>query len=312
MTEGAVDVAAGVLIRNDGQILLAQRPLKKVYAGYWEFPGGKVEPGETPRMALDRELAEELGIRVTCAYPWLTQVFTYPHATVRIVFHRVTSWEGTMQAREHQALEWQIPERITLAPMLPANTPLLRALEISTEYAISNAGEVGEQSFLKILERRLARGLRLVQLREESANREVLRTLGHKVVALCRANGARLLVNTDIQVAQEIGADGLHLSTQQLAQMEGRPPFAWVGATCHDEGALAKAAQLALDFVVLGPVVEGASGTSRAPMGWQRFSRLIEDYALPVFASGGLARAYLETAWTHGAHGVAVRRTAWR
>jgi 8-oxo-dGTP diphosphatase len=121
-----------------------------------------------------------------------------------------------------------------------------------------------------------------------------------------------LLVNTDIQVAQEIGADGLHLSTQQLAQMEGRPPFAWVGATCHDEGALAKAAQLALDFVVLGPVVEGASGTSRAPMGWQRFSRLIEDYALPVFASGGLARAYLETAWTHGAHGVAVRRTAWR
>ncbi len=312
MTEGAVDVAAGVLIRNDGQILLAQRPLQKVYAGYWEFPGGKLEPGETPRMALDRELAEELGIRVTCAYPWLTQVFTYPHATVRIFFHRVTSWEGTAQAREHQALEWQIPERITLAPMLPANTPLLRALEISTEYAISNAGEVGEQSFLRILERRLSRGLRLVQLREESANREVLRTLGHKVVALCRANGARLLVNTDIQVAQEIGADGLHLSTQQLARVEDRPPFAWVGATCHDEGELAKAAQLALDFVVLGPVVEGASGTSRAPMGWQRFSRLIEDYALPVFASGGLARAYLETAWTHGAHGVAVRRTAWR
>ena len=312
MSEAAVDVAAGVLIRRDGHVLLAQRPLKKVYAGYWEFPGGKVEPGETPRMALDRELNEELGIRVTCAYPWLTQVFTYPHALVRIYFYRVTSWTGTMASREHQALEWQMPQHVTLAPMLPANTPLMRALAISAEYAISNVSEVGEPAFLRALERRLLRGLRLVQLREETVTREALRALGHKVIAMCRPYGARVLVNADIQVAQEIGADGIHLSAHQLAQLDDRPHFAWVGATCHDEGELAKAAQLGVDFVVLGPVEEVAPSGTGSPMGWQRFSRLIADYSLPVFASGGLGRAYLETAWTHGAHGIAARRAAWR
>ncbi len=312
MTATAVDVAAGVLIGGDGQVLLAQRPVAKVYAGYWEFPGGKVEQGETPRVALDRELHEELGIRVTCAYPWLTQIFEYPHATVRIFFYRVTAWEGVMVPREHQALEWQRPERMTLAPMLPANTPLLRALEIATEYAISNVAEVGERDFLKSLERRLSRGLKLVQLLEELPDRAGLRALGQRVLALCRLHGARLLVNADMQVAQEIGADGLHLSGAQLAQLEERPHFAWVGATCHDEGELTKAASLALDFVVLGPVVEAATANERVAIGWQRFSRLIENYPLPVFAAGGLTRAYLETAWTHGAHGIAARRTAWR
>jgi 8-oxo-dGTP diphosphatase len=312
MTASAVDVAAGVLVRTDGQVLLAQRPLSKVYAGYWEFPGGKVEPGETPRIALDRELYEELGIRVSCAYPWLTQTFEYPHATVRIHFFRVTAWDGTMVAREHQALEWQLPEHMTLAPMLPANTPLLRALDIASEYAISNVMEVGERSFLKLLAWRLSRGLRLVQLREQMLDRTRLRTLGQRIIGLCRSHGARLLVNADMQIAQEIGADGIHLSSAQLAQWDERPHFAWVGATCHDEGELAKAASLALDFVVLGPVVESATGKERAALGWQRFSRLIENYPLPVFAAGGLKRAFLETAWTHGAHGIAVRRTAWR
>ncbi|MSQ19897.1 MAG: Nudix family hydrolase [Betaproteobacteria bacterium] len=312
MTAAAVDVAAGVLIQGDGQVLLAQRPVAKVYAGYWEFPGGKVEPGETPRVALDRELHEELGIRVTCAYPWLTQVFEYSHATVRIYFYRVTSWDGIMVAREHQALEWQRPEQMTLAPMLPANTPLLRALDIATEYAISNVTEVGEHAFLKALEWRLSRGLRLVQLREKMPDRAALRAFGQKVLALCRTHGARLLVNADMQVAQEIGADGIHLSGPQLARLEERPHFAWVGATCHDEGELAKAASLALDFVVLGPVVEAATDKDRVAMGWRRFSRLIENYPLPVFAVGGLTRAYLETAWTHGAHGIAARRAAWR
>jgi 8-oxo-dGTP diphosphatase len=308
----AVDVAAGVLVRSDGQVLLAQRPVAKVYAGYWEFPGGKVEQGETPRIALDRELNEELGIRVTSAYPWLTQTFEYPHATVRIYFFRVTSWEGAAVPREHQALEWQRPEHITLAPMLPANTPLLRALEIAPEYAISNVMELGERSFLKLLEWRLSRGLQLVQLREEMSDRARLRMLGQRVISLCRSHGARLLVNGDVQIAQEIGADGIHLSGPQLAQLDERPHFAWVGATCHDEGDLAKAAALALDFVVLGPVVEATPAKERVVMGWQRFSRLIEHYPLPVFAAGGLTRAYLETAWIHGAHGIATRRTAWR
>src|SRR5918994_6473274 len=100
--EVIIEVAAAVLQRPDGSFLLAQRPPGKVYAGYWEFPGGKVEPGEPAAAALARELHEELGIDVECAYPWLTRVFTYPHATVRLNFFRVTRWRGEPHPREDQ------------------------------------------------------------------------------------------------------------------------------------------------------------------------------------------------------------------
>lgn len=304
MSEAAVDVAAGVLIRADGKVLLAQRPESKVYAGFWEFPGGKVEAGETARIALDRELDEELAIKVECAYPWLTQTFTYPHATVRIHFFRVTAWQGEPVAREHQAFDWQAPDHMTLAPMLPANTPILRALDLPHEYATTNVARLGEESFLRALEMRLRGGLRVVELRERGLSRQALRALGARVLALCRAHRARLLVNADLQVAQEIGADGIHLSASQLAVVDERPPFAWVAASCGDALALAKAASLALDFVVVGPVVRGSGST--APLGWSGFSALIDRYPLPVFAAGGLTRADLDVAWRGGAHGVAT------
>ena len=105
-----VEVAAAVMLRAEGrEFLLAQRPEGKVYAGYWEFPGGKLETGETVRQALIRELQEELGITVTACSPWLTRVFTYPHATVRLNFWRVTAWEGEIGITaplEHSAFDW--------------------------------------------------------------------------------------------------------------------------------------------------------------------------------------------------------------
>lgn len=304
MTETAVDVAAGVLIRADGKVLLAQRPERKVYAGFWEFPGGKVEAGESARIALDRELDEELAIKVERAYPWLTQTFTYPHATVRIHFFRVTAWQGDLVAREHQAFDWQAPDHMTLAPMLPANTPILRALVLPHEYATSNVAKLGEAPFLHALEARLRDGLKVVELNERGLSRGALRALGMRMLALCRAHRARLLVNADLQVAQEIGADGVHLSTSQLATIDERPPFAWVAASCGEALALAKAASLALDFVVVGPVARGNGST--APLGWPAFAALIDRYPLPVFAAGGLTRADLDAAWRAGAHGVAT------
>ncbi len=102
-----LEVVAAVLQKPDGSFLLAQRPEGKVYAGYWEFPGGKIEPGETPYHALVRELREELGITVTTAYHWVTRVFTYSHATVRLNFFRVTAWSGELHPHEGQQFSWQ-------------------------------------------------------------------------------------------------------------------------------------------------------------------------------------------------------------
>jgi 8-oxo-dGTP diphosphatase len=130
MAAGRVEVVAAVIQRDDGQFLLGERPSGKVYAGYWEFPGGKVEPGESPLAALGRELNEELGITVERAYPWLTRDYDYAHAAVRLRFHRVLAWSGELHGRENQRFEWQRPGAVAVEPMLPANGPILKALTL--------------------------------------------------------------------------------------------------------------------------------------------------------------------------------------
>ena len=132
MTQRVVDVAAAVVEHDDGRFLLAQRPLGKVYEGYWEFPGGKVEPGEPITDALNRELREELGIAVELAYPWITRVYVYPHATVRLHFYRVVRWRGEPHPHERQALSWQYQHELNVSPILPANAPVLKALSLPT------------------------------------------------------------------------------------------------------------------------------------------------------------------------------------
>jgi 8-oxo-dGTP diphosphatase len=118
-------VAVGILIRSDGTFLLTSRPDGKPYAGYWEFPGGKLEQGETAVQALQRELFEELGIHVLSAHPWKVEVIDYPHALVHLSFYKVFDWSGDLQMREQQSYAWErLPVKV--APLLPGTVPVLK------------------------------------------------------------------------------------------------------------------------------------------------------------------------------------------
>jgi 8-oxo-dGTP diphosphatase len=120
-----VQVAVGVLVRKDDAFLMTTRPLGKAYAGFWEFPGGKLEAGETVAEALRRELQEEIGITITDCHPWQTEVIDYPHALVQLNFCKVTQWVGVLQMREAQNFDWQqLP--VTVAPVLPGTVPVLQ------------------------------------------------------------------------------------------------------------------------------------------------------------------------------------------
>jgi 8-oxo-dGTP diphosphatase len=122
-----VDVAVGVLVRPDGVFLLTSRPHGKVYAGYWEFPGGKLEAGESVEQALRRELQEELGIEIASALPWKVEMVDYPHALVRLHFCKVFAWTGALQMREAQSFSWErLPVRVQ--PVLPGTVPVLEWL----------------------------------------------------------------------------------------------------------------------------------------------------------------------------------------
>ena len=305
-----VEVAVAVLIRPDGRVLLARRPPSKVYPGYWEFPGGKVEAGEPVSAALAREIREELGIEIKRAHPWITRVFVYPHATVRLHFYRVYIWLGEPRALEHQAIAWQRPEAPELAPMLPANGPVLRALSLPDEYAITRA-ELGEEVFFSRLEARLRNGLRLVQVREKSLAPDALKAFAERVVALARALGARVLVNHDAELARKIGADGVHLTAAQLMGAAARPEVPWCGASCHSLEELRRAEALGADFAVLGPVRATPSHPDSIPLGWERFKEVAGGASIPVYALGGLLPRDLEQARCCGAHGIAMVRGAW-
>ena len=306
-----VRVAVAVILRRDGAVLLAQRVTGTPYAGYWEFPGGKLEPGETAARALARELHEELGIEVTHATPWITQRYEYPHAHVELEFFRVHAWQGEPWGRDGQSIAWQTPGAFDVAPLLPANSVVLRALMLPPVYAVSMAEELGEQTFLMRARVAIDHGLRLVQLREKSMPLEQLERLAGDLYALARPRGVRILLNGEVESARRLGCDGVHWTAARLATAQARPDDLLCAASCHDAAELAQAARIGVDFAVLGPVKPTPSHADAIPLGWERFAELVRGTPIPVYALGGLEHGDLDTALLHGAHGIALRRAAW-
>jgi 8-oxo-dGTP diphosphatase len=303
-----VEVAAAVIERPDGSFLLAQRPAGKVYAGWWEFPGGKIETGEPAERALARELHEELGIEVRRAYPWITRVHVYEHATVMLHFFRVVEWSGEPRAREGQALRWQRLDEPVAEPMLPANAPVLSSLALPLEYAITDAKSLGAAEQLARVESRMRAGLRLVQVRDKG-NWERARLI-YVVTQMAREHGAKVLVNGGPAV------DGIHFTAEQLMTLRARPPAdgpncTLMAASCHTEQELGHAMAIGLDFVVLGPVKATRSHPGAPVLGWEGFRRVAEAASIPVYAIGGLRPADLHEARRAGAHGLAMITGAW-
>ena len=295
-----IEVAAAVIQRPDGSFLLAQRPQGKVYAGYWEFPGGKIEAGEEASRALSRELHEELGIDVEHTWPWITRVFTYPHGTVRLHFFRVTAWKNDPHPREDQAIAWQRSDAAMVAPMLPANAPVLASLALPVEYAVTDASGMGSAEQLARLEKRLKEGLKLVQVREPGL--KARDDFTRQVIGLAHRYGCKVMTKAPFP-----GADGLHLTASQLGNLKERAKSGLTAASCHTREELERAMALELDFAVLGPVRDKSPA-----LGWQRFREIAAGASIPVYAIGGLTLEDMDDAWRAGAHGLAMIRGAWR
>jgi 8-oxo-dGTP diphosphatase len=301
-----VEVAAAVIQRGDGSFLLARRPAGKVYAGYWEFPGGKVEEGESPADALARELHEELGIDGVHSTPWITRVFEYPHATVRLNFRRVTAWAGTPDPREGQSIAWQRLDAPLASPMLPANAPVIASLALPELYAITDAGRRGVPAMLAALKPRLESGLKLLQIREPSLSETELRIFTQSVLDIVRPYGCKVL--TKVQCAE---AHGIHVTAPQLMRLREKPSTGLVAASCHTRPELERAMRLGLDFVVLGPVRSTSSHETLVTLGWEGFATLAHISSIPVYAIGGVKADDSDKAREAGAHGIAMITGAW-
>lgn len=302
-------VVAGVLVDDSGRILIAQRPPGKHLAGQWEFPGGKLEPGETAGAALERELDEELGIVVDphslealIRVPW-----TYGERKMVLEAMLVRAWRGDPKALDAAAIAWHEPWAVDPAILAPADRPILAAARLPGRYPITPALATPEEAIAGLLAA-LDRGERLLQLRLPAQPVEAVRTVASRVLPHVRRFGAHLLLSHDIEGARSLGVGvGVHLGASQLRDLAERPlpPAHIVGASCHDAEELALASRLGCDFATLSPVLPTASHPDAEPLGWPRFARLAEAASLPVYALGGLGPGDMAEARMHAGQGVA-------
>ena len=305
-------VVAGVLTDARGRILLARRTAGRDLAGAWEFPGGKVEPGETPFQALDRELHEELGIRIHSMEALISVPQAYRDKRIVLDVFRISRFSGKAKGLENQALAWSPLEKLNTYPMPPADRPVVAALSQPAQYLITPANVGKPAEFLGRIEAALKAGARRIQFRIEGLSDAETLALAAETKRLCDQGGAQLLVNADVGLAAKLGC-GVHLKSAQLMALSERPlpPEQAVAASCHDEAQLRQAEAIDVDFAVLGPVAKTPSHAEQPPIGWKRFAEMRECVSFPIYALGGMHPSDHETARRHGAQGIAGIRGLW-
>lgn len=307
-----VHVAVAVICDAASRILICQRAGHRHQGGSWEFPGGKVEPGEEACAALERELSEEVGITPEQAWPLIRVPYRYPDKEVLLDVWRVARFTGAPYGREGQRCQWVTGEALNDYRFPPANRAIVAAARLPSSYLITPA--LTDLNRLHSgIRQSLALGYKLVLLRCGGLGDGELEKLARSLLTPIRATGGRLLISRRLDVARRVDADGVHLSSAQLRALEERPLPAHflVAASCHDPGELAHACAVGVDFAVLSPVRATPSHVGRKPLGWRTFAEWIRDVPLPVYALGGLGPMDVERAWRARAQGVAGIRGLW-
>lgn len=328
-----VEVAVAILHRADGCVLLGKRPAGGLYAGYWEFPGGKIETGEQPHQALCREISEELNVRALHPQPWLVREHVYEHARVRLHFFRVRRWQGRLQPRIHSELHWLAPDRAVPAPMLDANGPILQALRLPPLIGITNTARYGLDDQLQRIDQALAGGLRRIHVREPTLDADTLEDFSRAVVDRAREHDAAVVLHARPKAeslaesfaeacerVERVGAHGLHLPAALLNALVTLPDkaaapkakVAGFSASCHNRAELLHAARLQVDYAFLSPIAHTPSHPHTAALGWGGFAALSARLPFVLYALGGLRAADLATAHSAGAHGIAAIRAVWQ
>lgn len=298
-----LEVAAAIVRDHEGRVLLSKRPDHKHQGGRWEFPGGKLEPGESPEAALARELREELDVELSGCRPFMTIEHAYPDLRVRLYFREVSAWQGTARGMEGQAVAWYEPEALASLEFPEANRPVVNALALPDGFAVLPEGGAGEPAeALRALPAGMGVYLRGLEQRPEQLMR---------FAQCCRARGVPFMVRDDAPLAAAAQADILHFSGNRLRR-GALPGFSGLrSAAVHSADEMRLAVEAGLDLVLLSPVAATSSHPGLSPLGWARFGELARGQPLAVYALGGVTPDDLPRARQAGARGVAGIRAFW-
>lgn len=308
-----IHVAVGAIINDAGEVLITQRPEHSHQGGLWEFPGGKLEEGESVQTALARELNEELGIEVQQSTPLIRVHHDYSDKSVLLDVWVVTQFSGSASGREGQPLRWVDPAELDASVFPQANLPIIKALQLPHEYLITGKFS-DKEDFIRRLQAALDKGIRLLQFRPRTTLSEhEYAVLVKQAMQLTQACGAKLLLNTSVVEFAGHEVDGLHLNSDALMACNSRPiaKDKWLCASVHDEIELAQANRIGVDFIMLSPVLPTQSHPGAPTLGWDHFHILTEKSNSPVFALGGMDSSHLSLAREKGAQGIAAITAFW-
>ncbi len=318
MTE-IVHVAVAVIVNDLGQVCISFRHKDAHQGGLWEFPGGKIEQGETVEKALKREIKEELNLSILISRPLIKINYNYSDISVCLHVQVVQSYSGHTMSVEGQTVKWVSVPDLSNFNFPAANKPIITAIQLPERYLITGKFS-SKKNFIYKLNNALENKIRLVQLRLKGDDFPKIKNpqqLIYDVSILCKQANAELLLNLSENWIKsidlkEIEFSGFHSDSMSLMRFSQRPEGKLFSASCHNERELEQALQLKADFVVLSPVQKTSSHPDMDAIGWQKFSELIEKIAVPVYALGGVSVVDLHLAWKSGAQGIAAISVLWQ
>ena len=307
-----VHVAVAVIENASGEILISKRLDHLHMGGFWEFPGGKVEAGETVLQALQREIREEVALDIHTANPLLQIPFRYPDKHVLLDVWHVTDFSGAAQSCEGQQVLWTQRHALSAYQFPPANRGILTALQLPDQLLITGDFSNADECILRTQNAIEKSGLRAVMLRAQHLDAMEYKKLAIEMAQLCQQHSVKLLLNTASENFIE-QADGLHFTTQRLLVCTERPVSVQklFGASCHNEAEVQHAVAIGADYITLSPVLLTASHPEAPSLGWEDLASLLSVCSLPVFALGGLNTDNLPQTKALGVLGIAGISAWW-
>lgn len=310
-----IHVAAAVIANKNNEILISQRAVDTHQGGLWEFPGGKLETGETVEQALVRELDEELGIQLKSYRPLIKVTHHYPDKSVLLDVWKVDNYLGTPAGKEGQAVRWLSVDKLDAEEFPAADVPIIQAVKLPEHYLITgkfDSPEQFEQHFIHAMNR----GIKLVQLRLkndwlQAGNKLLANQVIEIATHLSEQSGTQLMFNLPDEISEVVKPASIHLDSGKLMRLNKRPVCDLLSASCHTIEDLKKAEALEADFIVLSPVQATNTHPDAEPLGWGRFSEMVSNVNMPVYALGGVSRHDTEQAWLSGGQGIAAISALW-
>ncbi|MHB1544154.1 MAG: Nudix family hydrolase [Gammaproteobacteria bacterium] len=306
-----VPVVALCLKDGSGRILAQRRPPDRSWAGFWEFPGGKVQPGETSRAALGREIREELGIEIKGVEPLCRRVYRAQGLALSLDFFTARSFKGTPVGVEGQIIEWLFPAELAARPWLPADRPIVTALALGQFCGVTPRLTRSDPDFIEAgFRESLAQGLHFILVRFEAG---AGRSVSDQAPLLAWARDRGLVLALEY-VHGNPESPVIHLQADQARKLDARPApdEILLGVSTHNEAEIKRAQVLSADYLFLGHVESTPSHPGQPDLGWDEWTRLAARSECPVYAIGGLGPADLTRARAAGAAGIAGIRAFWK